>query len=115
MNIWILLVEDDPIFARLFCRCWLQAYPQIAVQVAGDLATMNSLLGQTGAPPRLIVMDRSLPDGNGHDLASGLPVQTYCWSACAEGGVAAKPQGKSALEASVQQLAALAGLQPGNS
>jgi CheY-like chemotaxis protein len=107
---WILLVEDDPIFSMLFCRAWKGAHPSVSVVVAPSLAAMRDQLATAAAPPRLVVMDQNLPDGNGHKVAPELELTHHCWSALGEGGAQAKPQGKSQLEEAVGRLAGLAGL-----
>lgn len=106
---WVLLVEDDPIFSMLVCRAWKAMHPRVPIMVAASLASTREVLAQAQLPPRLIIMDRSLPDGNGHELAAELGYPSHCWSALGEGGSLAKPQGKPGLEEAVRQLAAQAG------
>ena len=105
-----MLVEDDPIFSMLVCRSWKTLRPDIPIVVAGCLAAMRELLSGASRPPELVIMDRSLPDGNGHEVALQLGVPSYCWSALGEGGTQPKPQGKPALEEAVRTLAVLAGI-----
>jgi hypothetical protein len=81
----------------------------VEVVVATDLATMRTALEKAVAPPQLVVMDRTLPDGNGHEVAKTLGLPCYCWSALGEGEGQAKPQGKAALDGAVQMLADQAG------
>lgn len=107
---WVLLVEDDLIFSMLFCRFWKASYPGVEIQAASSLAAMRSLLKEAGTPPLLAILDRSLPDGDGHEAALGLSFPCHCWSALGEGGAESKPKGKPELETSVQQLGALVGL-----
>lgn len=107
---WILLVEDDKIFCMLFGRSWSQKRPAVEVVVAPTLGAMKAVLESAERPPCLIVVDQTLPDGDGHQAVQGLSIASHCWSALGDGGVAAKPQGKSALEAAVDSLAAKAGL-----
>jgi DNA-binding NarL/FixJ family response regulator len=106
---WVLLVEDDPIFSLLFCRSWKTAFPHVPILVADSLVAMSQALDQASSPPSLLVMDRTLPDGNGHEAAATLQIPSHCWSALGEGGTSPKPQGKPALEASVQILGRLIG------
>lgn len=102
---WVLLVEDDKIFAMLFCRIWQTQVAAVSISVAGTLEEMRQHLERAEHPPRLIILDRSLPDGNGHEVACHLATPYHCWSAVGEGGTEAKPQGRAALEAVVRTLA----------
>jgi ActR/RegA family two-component response regulator len=107
---WILLVEDDPIFSMLFCRFWKGQHSRVLVTTADSLAAARRLLEQASVPPLLAVVDRTLPDGDGHEWAGTLSFPHHCWSALGEGGCLAKPKGKTELEASLGRLAELAGL-----
>jgi len=59
----LLIVEDDPDIAWLF-RVILE--PAFGVTVAADLAAARASLAESR--PDLILLDVSLPDGNGLDL-----------------------------------------------
>lgn len=107
---WLLLVEDDLIFSALLSRCWKAAYPAVPLVVVRSLGEMRQRLDGAASPPMLIVMDRLLPDGNGHQAALQLALPVHCWSAVDDGELSGKPQGKAALERSVRELASLAGL-----
>lgn len=106
---WVLLVEDDPIFSMLVCRSWKALRPDIPITVAASLASMWAILEKASSPPGLAIMDRTLPDGNGHEVAAELGCPCHCWSALGEDGSLAKPQGKPNLEASLCSLAMQAG------
>lgn len=114
-EIWLLLVEDDPLFVTLLQRSWKKAYSSVPLLVARSLAEMAELLEGAARPPSLVIMDRTLPDGDGHKVASALGIPVHCWSATDDRGAGAKPTGKAALEGAVGRLAALAGLSVGPS
>ena len=101
---WVLLVEDDPIFAMLFCRFWRAADSRVEVSVAKDLAQMKHLIEKASQAPSLVIFDRNLPDGDGHAAAKNAAWPTHCWSALAQEQVGVKPQGKDALRSSVEAL-----------
>ncbi len=112
---WLLLVEDDPLFVTLFQRSWKKGQPSVPLRVARTLAEMTEQLQAAEQPPLLIIMDKTLPDGDGHEVGLALNIPVHCWSATDDAGVGAKPTGKAALESSVDELAALAGLPIGRS
>ncbi len=101
---WVLLVEDDPIFAMLFCRFWRTANSGVEVSVAKDLAQMKHLIQKAPKAPSLVIFDRNLPDGDGHAVAKDAAWPTHCWSSLAQERSEAKPQGKEALRNSVEAL-----------
>lgn len=66
----ILVVDDDPTFARMAARCVQVALPETLVSVSragtGALAISNAL----ARPPDLIVLDYQLPDTTGVEVLS---------------------------------------------
>ena len=101
---WVLLVEDDPIFSLLFCRFWKASGCCVELCLAKSLAEMERALTQADGPPSLVILDRNLPDGDGHARADSADWPSHCWSSTSEGTSAAKPRGKQALQLAVAHL-----------
>lgn len=73
MTIIILLVEDSPTQAAISRRDLETISPDIKVEVAGTAAAaMNRAQSVIPALPDLIILDMSLPDGNGLDVCRKL-------------------------------------------
>ncbi len=109
-NDWMLLVEDDVVFSVLFCRYWKVRSPEVEVVVVRTLLEFRALMAGCETPPRLVVMDQNLPDGNGHEAVSVLSVPHCCWSAQESPGVQVKPQGKEQFHESIERLVRAAGI-----
>lgn len=73
MAIIILLVEDSPTQAAISRRDLETISPEIKVEVAATAyAALNRAQSLTPALPDLIILDMSLPDGNGLDICRRL-------------------------------------------
>lgn len=62
-----LVIEDLPMPARWLAGVLEEAFPGIAVSIAGSLAETRAWLA-AHAPPDIALVDLGLPDGNGADL-----------------------------------------------
>ena len=100
---WVLLVEDDPIFAMLFRRFWKAREGAAELVVAKNLEEMSTALRERGEP-HLVILDRNLPDGDGHEVARTATWPSHCWSSLGEDATGAKPIGKEALQKAVALL-----------
>lgn len=109
---WVLLVEDDALFALLFRRAWQRLCPNIELVVVGSLADMRRRLEEAAVGPRMLIVDRTLPDGDGHQAGRDFPGLRVCWSATPTAEGWSKPQGKEELEVALRRLATEAGLDP---
>jgi hypothetical protein len=108
-DVWVLLAEDDKLFATLFKRFWNQSYPSIPlVQVSSTKQARLELASRT--PPAVAVLDFTLEDGTCEQLHSDLKCPSILWSACAEGELTAKPNGREELSRAVQLVAKKAGV-----
>lgn len=101
---WLLLVEDDAIFAMLFSRVFKARCSRYQLKLAKSLAEARALIDGSTGMPALMIIDRILPDGDGSSLAASVNVPNLCWSADGDGGFQMKPQGKAALEQAVTAL-----------
>jgi len=61
----ILVVDDEPIIRQLFCTLAQRVFPDAKVESAPTLAQAERMLQPL---PRLVLIDLSLPDGNGSSL-----------------------------------------------
>lgn len=106
---WLLLAEDDDLFASLFCRFFRKRNQErLEVRQVRSLAEARRCLSRSVAPPVFAVMDLNLEDGSGRELVSALTCPHILWSASPEPGVRAKPSGRPALEATVEEISLLA-------
>ncbi|MFA5505192.1 MAG: hypothetical protein WC314_16225 [Vulcanimicrobiota bacterium] len=110
-NPWILLAEDDKLFAALFQRFWVGSFPEVQVVLVPSVAEARKEL-QNRPTPVAAVLDYTLSDGTSEELSRELSCPFVLWSACGEGHLQAKPTGRDELGRAVQQVAALAGLLP---
>ncbi len=101
---WLLLVEDDPLFSRIFCRFWTSTYPEIPCRVVTSLESMREVLENSDLRPGLIVCDRRLPDGFAQpaDFSPGTPF--VIWSADLGPSYRTKPVGRQELEQAIQEF-----------
>lgn len=104
------MVEDDPLFAKVFAHFWSQHYPSVEVRLSGSIKAMSEELASASVPPHLVILDHNLPDGLGSEVSSTLTITNLCWSALGSGELRRKPQGRKELEQAVKELAQLAGL-----
>jgi CheY-like chemotaxis protein len=73
MSIVILLVEDSPTQAAISKRDLETISPEVRVEVVGTaMAALNRAYTAKPSLPDLIILDISLPDGNGLDLCRTL-------------------------------------------
>lgn len=100
---WILLVEDDPLFARLFQRFWERCCPDVPCRSVGSLEGLAEILKESPAPS-FVVCDRRLPDGTSDDFLFPDGLDKLIWSADGKGSFQAKPVGRVELEAAVKQI-----------
>lgn len=105
------MVEDDPLFAKVFAHFWNQVFPLVKVRLSGSLKAMSQEIESALTPPSLVILDHNLPDGLGSEVSPTLPFTNLCWSALGDGELRRKPQGRKELEEAVQELGRLAGLQ----
>ena len=108
---WILLAEDDKLFATLFTRYWKQSFPDTPlVQVSTIVQARLELASRT--PPAAAVLDYTLEDGTSEQLHTELSCPSVLWSACADGGLTAKPKGREELSLAVRAVAEMGGVVP---
>lgn len=108
---WLLLAEDDALFASLFCRFFLKFYSgQAKVTVVRSLTQLRACLLSSPRPPVFAVLDLNLEDGPSTDILSELNCPYRVWSATAENGIDEKPSGRQALEARALEIGRAAGL-----
>lgn len=108
---WILLVEDDELFIRLFSRAWSKVYPRSKIRVAKSLEQARHVIATACWAPKLVVLDRLLPDGEGDEILAEISWPAVCWSVAEGGEFRAKPQGREALDSAVRFFGDLAGLE----
>ncbi len=108
---WVLLAEDDKLFATLFGRFWKESFPDVPlVQVISIAGARREL--ESRSAPVVAVLDHTLQDGTSEELYSQLECPSLLWSACSEGEVKAKPKGRDELTIAVRKVGEMAGLVP---
>lgn len=108
---WVLLAEDDKLFATLFGKFWRESFPDVLlVQVVSVSGARKELESRNS--PVVAVLDHTLQDGTSDRLYSELSCPSVLWSSCAEGGVRAKPTGRDELTIAVRKVGEMAGLVP---
>ncbi|MFO0561903.1 MAG: protein kinase [Polyangiales bacterium] len=68
----VLVVDDDPLFARIATRCALVAFSDIPVAVAKANTAKDAIASIEQKRPDIVVLDYHLPDGNGLDVLTRL-------------------------------------------
>lgn len=111
---WVLMVEDDPLFAKIFEHFWKKEFPAVEFYVSGSLGEMRDTLSEAVTDPHLVILDHNLPDGLGSQVGDTLEVRNMCWSALGSGDLRRKPQGRQELEEAVRELGAGVGFSPAN-
>jgi len=104
---WILLAEDDRLFAKLFVRFWSEAFPQIRIRIVTSNKEGVVLLQNSESRPALAVLDLNLSDGSSEELRALLQCPSVTWSAVPGIGEAAprqKPVGRAGLVEAVKDL-----------
>lgn len=71
-GIRVLVVDDEPSFARLAARCALIAHADVPVAVSRAESVAQAIASIQRKMPNLVVLDYLLPDGNGLELLSQL-------------------------------------------
>jgi DNA-binding NarL/FixJ family response regulator len=66
----MLIIDDNKPFRRMFCDALWERFKYLEIQEAGDL--VEGLQKFLTFHPSLIVLDISLPDGNGLELAESI-------------------------------------------
>lgn len=108
---WVLLAEDDKLFAALFGKFWKESFPEVLlVQVVSVSGARREL--ETRNSPVVAVLDHTLQDGTSDQLYLEMDCPSILWSSCAQGGVRAKPTGRDELTSAVRKVGEMAGLVP---
>jgi hypothetical protein len=107
---WVLLAEDDRLFARLFVKFWEQRFPEIAVVTAASLQAARILLSTQRNSPIVAVLDLNLEDGCSEDLQNMLSCPSILWSASAGERWRSKPNGRNQLVKAMAEIGELGGL-----
>lgn len=68
----VLVVDDDPLFARIATRCALVAFSDVPVAVAKATTAKDAIASIEQKRPDIVVLDYHLPDGNGLDVLTRL-------------------------------------------
>lgn len=106
---WLLLAEDDALFASLFCRFFQKRYgDRFEIRVVKSLSQARLSLAQSVTAPCFAVLDLNLEDGSSEEMVGLLGCDYLLWSASPENGMHPKPSGRPALEAAVDEIATLA-------
>lgn len=108
---WVLLAEDDKLFASLFTRFWNQSYPHVPLVCVSTTVHAREVLSSR-SPPTVAVLDHTLEDGTSEELFTELSCPAIIWSACAEGDLLAKPKGRDELCQAVRSVAERGGVVP---
>ncbi|MCA9781186.1 MAG: hypothetical protein KC800_30910 [Candidatus Eremiobacteraeota bacterium] len=108
---WVLLAEDDKLFATLFGRFWKERFPDIPLVCVGTVSGAREELKNREAP-LVAILDHTLEDGTSEHLYSELSCPSLLWSACAEGELQAKPTGRDELTTAVRKVGEMGGLVP---
>ena len=108
---WVLLAEDDKLFATLFGRFWKESFPDVPLVQVASVSGARKELDSRNAPV-VAVLDYTLQDGTSEKIYSELDCPSVLWSSCAEGGIRAKPTGRDELTIAVRKVGEMAGLVP---
>lgn len=106
----MLLTEDDKLFALLFTRFWKERFPHVKIELASSVSQGKAVLAEKGNPPRVAILDMNLSDGCSTELLNELPCPHLLWTAMGEGEIGSKPKGKKELEAAVERIGTLGGI-----
>jgi serine/threonine-protein kinase len=68
----VLVVDDDPLFARIATRCALVAFSDVPVAISKATTAKDAIANIEQKRPDIVVLDYHLPDGNGLDVLSRL-------------------------------------------
>lgn len=107
---WILLAEDDKLFAMLFSRAWKHAFPDVPIFQVTTVSELSGYTGVRDSMPCVAVLDLNLEDGTSLDVRDELACPNFVWSSDSHGEVRQKPLGKSELAECVVEIARLGGL-----
>jgi DNA-binding NarL/FixJ family response regulator len=108
---WVLLAEDDKLFAKLFRRYWEQSFPDIPLVQVSTTVQARIELGSRNSPA-VVVLDYNLEDGTTEQLHSELSCPSVLWTSCSDGHLAAKPNGRDELSRAVRAVAEKGGVVP---
>lgn len=108
---WLLLAEDDRLFATLFARFWKEEFAHIPLVQVSRVADAREELAKRRAP-LAAVLDLNLTDGDTLELSRELTCPCLVWSACSDGEVKKKPNGRHELSCAVRSIAEKAGVVP---
>ena len=107
---WILLAEDDKLFAQLFSRFWKKTYPSVELVVRSSVQEVRELLAAQESLPMIAILDRHLEDGESSDLLGVLKCPVLSWSAGESDDAVTKPAGRAQLDSALLRVAEMAGL-----